>query len=73
MRARRRHGRLRSYVPAESVEEQWDIAGLEQALAAELQLDAAVSKWLEAEPNLDDDDLRERIVEAADAAYRRRR
>ncbi len=68
-----RHGVMtdtfRAHVPAESVEEQWDIAGLEAALAAEYQVQAPLAKWLEAEPNLGDEELLERLLEHADRAY----
>jgi preprotein translocase subunit SecA len=63
------HDTFRVYVPAESVEEQWDIAGLETALAGEMQLKLPVGDWLKAEANLSDDDILKRIVEAADTAY----
>jgi preprotein translocase subunit SecA len=63
------HDTFRIYVPAESVEEQWDIAGLETALAAELQLKLPVGEWLKAETTLTDDDILRRIIDAADAAY----
>ncbi|HXU41835.1 MAG TPA: SEC-C metal-binding domain-containing protein, partial [Burkholderiales bacterium] len=61
---------LRVHVPEESVEEQWDIAGLENALKAELGLALPIREWLEKEPDLDDQALLERIVEKADAAYK---
>ncbi|HEY8252126.1 MAG TPA: SEC-C metal-binding domain-containing protein, partial [Burkholderiales bacterium] len=61
---------LRAHVPADSVEEQWDIAGLETALAAELELSLPLREWLEKEPELTDDSMLERIIERADAAYR---
>ncbi|MEN3297539.1 MAG: preprotein translocase subunit SecA, partial [Burkholderiales bacterium] len=60
---------FRTYVPEESVEEQWDIKSLEAALANEWQLDAPLSRMLEAEPNLTDDDLLERVLKAADDSY----
>ena len=60
---------LRTHVPAESVEEQWDIKGLEATLAAEWQLDLALARMLEAEPNLTDDALLQRVIDAADAQY----
>jgi preprotein translocase subunit SecA len=63
------HDTFRIYVPAESVEEQWDIAGLEAALAAEMQLKLPVGEWLKAEANLSDDDILRRIIDAADTAY----
>ncbi len=60
---------LRMHVPAESVEEQWDIPALEKALAADLQLQLPVKQWLEKEPELTDEDLLERIIGKADEAY----
>jgi preprotein translocase subunit SecA len=63
------HDTFRIYVPAESVEEQWDIAGLETALAADLQLKLPVGEWLKAETTLTDDDILKRILEAADSTY----
>ena len=60
---------FRLYVPAESVEEQWEIAGLEAALTADLQLKLPIGQWLEVESNLTDDDLLNRILDAADASY----
>ena len=63
------HDIFRRYVPAESVEEQWEIAALEQALLAECQLKAPVGEWLKAEPSLDDDALLERIVQAGEETY----
>jgi preprotein translocase subunit SecA len=60
---------FRVHVPEKSVEEQWDIAGLEKALKAELNLDLPLRGWLEKEPELHDETLLERIVEKANAAY----
>jgi preprotein translocase subunit SecA len=63
---------LRQFIPEESVEEQWDIAGLETALKAELGLALPVKDWLEKEPELHDTALLERIIEAAQRAYEAR-
>ena len=56
-------------IPPESVEEQWDIAGLQSALAAEFQIQAPVAEWLKIEPDLADDDLRERLRDVALRQY----
>jgi len=68
-----RHGVLtdtfRIYVPADSVEEQWDIPSLEAALTNELQLEVPLAKMLESEPNLTDDELLDRVLATADAEY----
>ena len=60
---------FRAHVPPESVEEQWDIFGLEKVLAQELLLEVPISKWLADEPSLDDETLLERTLAAARAAY----
>ena len=60
---------FRTYVPEESVEEQWEIAALEQALESEFQLKVPVGEWIQAEPTLDDDEMLKRILVAADEAY----
>lgn len=60
---------FRLYVPAESVEEQWDIAALENVLASEFLLPLPVSDWLKEAANLDDDAILQRILEAAREAY----
>ena len=60
---------FRTYVPEESVEEQWEIAALEQALESEFQLKVPVGEWIKAEPTLDDEEMVKRILLAADEAY----
>ncbi|MEQ4618973.1 MAG: preprotein translocase subunit SecA [Corticimicrobacter sp.] len=60
---------VRRYVPADSVEEQWDIENLEKALRNEWQLDLPLADMLAKEPNLTDDDLLERVLTAAREAY----
>lgn len=60
---------FRTHVPAESVEEQWDMEGLQRALAADLQIHAPVAEWFKNEPTLADDEILARIVQEADAAY----
>lgn len=57
---------VRQYVPEESMEEQWDIATLENVLATDWQLQVPVSKWVEEDDNLDDEGILERIIEEAD-------
>ena len=57
------------YVPRDSVEEQWDIPGLSAALASELTLELPIAQWLDDEAQLDEAQLRARIIEAAHAHY----
>jgi preprotein translocase subunit SecA len=61
---------FRLYVPEESVEEQWDMEGLERALESDLQIAAPVAQWFKNEPTLSDEEILERITREADEAYR---
>lgn len=59
----------RQYVPAESVEEQWDIAGLEKVLLDEWQLDLPLRRELENAAAMTDHDVLEKVIAAANAAF----
>ena len=63
------HDAFRLYVPAESVEEQWDLPGLEKYLASEYLLELPLTDWVKADSRLTDDDLVTRVIEAAEVAY----
>ncbi|NSL63613.1 preprotein translocase subunit SecA [Yersinia pestis] len=60
-----------SYIPTQSLEEMWDIEGLEQRLKMIL-LRYAIAKWLEDEPQLHEETLRERILQQAIETYQRK-
>jgi preprotein translocase subunit SecA len=45
------------------------VSGLETALAAELHLKQPVGEWVKADPQLDDDEIIKRLLDAGDAAY----
>ncbi len=60
---------IATHIPPGSVEEQWDIPSLEKELKEETGLDLPVGKWLEENPDLHEETLRERISESADASY----
>ncbi len=57
------------YIVPHSMEEQWDVAGLEKALASEYRLELPLAKWLDEEKTLDEAGLRARIFERAREAY----
>ena len=60
---------VKRFVPPESVEEQWDIAGLTTALASEFQMQAPIEEWMKSDPDLTDHTLRERLAAAGLAQY----
>lgn len=57
------------YVPHESMEEQWDLAGLENVLASEWGLTVDLKNWVEAADSVDDSEIVERVLQAAKEAY----
>ena len=57
------------HLPPDSMEEQWDVAGLEKALAAEFQLHLPVGQWMEQDKQLDPTGLFRRIADAAHEQY----
>ena len=60
---------VRQYVPAESVEEQWDIPTLQKVLADEWQIELPLQQEVEASSAIGDDDIVEKVVHAANEAY----
>ncbi|MEY4752958.1 MAG: preprotein translocase subunit SecA [Pseudomonadota bacterium] len=68
-----RHGALtdvvRTYVPAESVEEQWDLPALEKTLREEWQLEVALKALVDQSDAITDDEIVTKVLEAADAMY----
>jgi len=55
-------------IPEQAYAEQWDVASLKESVANFLNLDLPVEEWAK-EEGIADDEIRERIVKAADAAY----
>ena len=60
---------ISNYLPPQSLEEQWDIEGLEKALATEFTTPLPVQRWLDEDSRLDEMTLREKITEALQSAY----
>ena len=66
-------GLVGNYIPPGSVEDQWDVAGLENALRQELTLDLPIQHWLNADRRLDEEGLLEKITQAGVDRYLARR
>jgi preprotein translocase subunit SecA len=60
------------FVPRDSMVEQWDIPGLEQALEREFGAQLPLKRWLEQDPKLDESGLRAKVIAEMRAAYERR-
>ena len=57
------------YIPLDSVEEMWDISGLENRLQLEYNLSINIKKWLDKEPNIEIETITTRIIEQAQSDY----
>jgi preprotein translocase subunit SecA len=61
---------ISEYIPPESMDEQWNVPGLEDALTHEYGLEMPIRRWLEEDPGLHEEPLREKILDTMVAAYR---
>ncbi|RYM53663.1 preprotein translocase subunit SecA [Serratia proteamaculans] len=60
------------YIQPQSLEEEWDIQGLTERLKNDFDLDMPIAEWLDKEPELHEETLRERILEKAKEEYLRK-
>ena len=61
---------ISQYVPPQSIEEMWDIEGLEVRLDRQFGMKLPIQHWLEEEPDLHEETLRERIINIAKDEYK---
>jgi preprotein translocase subunit SecA len=57
------------FIPPMSVEEQWDVPGLERQLEAEFAIELPLQQWLDEDDKLHEEAMRERILSAIQGAY----
>ncbi|MGB9428970.1 MAG: preprotein translocase subunit SecA, partial [Gammaproteobacteria bacterium] len=62
-------GIINEHIPPQSVEEQWNIAGLSEALEREFGLKLDIKGWLESDATLHEEPLREKIIDAFAQSY----
>ncbi|MDM5077619.1 preprotein translocase subunit SecA [Aeromonas media] len=60
------------YIPPQSLEEMWDVPGLEARLKSDFALDLPLQQWLAEDDKLYEEKLRERILEEATKLYARK-
>ncbi len=61
-----------AYIPPQSLEEMWDITGLQERLKNDFDLDLPIAEWLDKEPELHEETLRERILAQSIEVYQRK-
>ncbi|MGR5211418.1 preprotein translocase subunit SecA [Vibrio rotiferianus] len=60
------------YIPPQSLEDMWDVEGLQERLKADFDLDAPIKEWLEQDDKLYEEALREKIVNLAVEVYKQK-
>ncbi|WP_045379589.1 preprotein translocase subunit SecA [Vibrio campbellii] len=58
------------YIPPQSLEDMWDVEGLQERLKADFELDAPIKQWLEEDDKLYEEALREKITNLAVEVYK---
>ncbi len=61
---------ISAYIPPNSMDEQWDIPGLEKAIEAEFGMRMPIGRWLEEDHSLHEETLREKIEQTLVDAYK---
>lgn len=63
---------LSAYIPPYTMEEEWNVAGLEETLTHDFKLSLPVAEWLDKDNTLDEDQIRERIQTAFTEMYQQK-
>jgi preprotein translocase subunit SecA len=63
------NGLIAQHIPPQSMEEMWDVEGLEERFKGELTLELPIAKWLEEDKKLHEETLREKILAEVEASY----
>ena len=66
------NGVIDEFIPPQTLEEQWNVPGLEQHVQAEFGVTLPIAHWLETETGLEESHVRERVVTAIAEEYTRR-
>ena len=61
---------INAYIPPQSIEEQWDLEGLEESIEGEFGIQSDVRGWLKDDPGLHEESLREKILDSVVNAYK---
>lgn len=63
-------GLFGQYIPAQSLEEMWDVEGLTTRLRTDFDVEIPIQEWLDSDDKLHEDNLREKIIETAIQVYK---
>ena len=60
---------VHTHVPEQSMEEQWDVPGLERALRDDLQIELPLKAWIDADQSVTDEHVLEHVLAQVNARY----
>jgi preprotein translocase subunit SecA len=60
---------ISAFIPPGSLEEQWDVSGLEQAVKTEFATDLPIQQWLDDDQRFHEEQLRDKVVNEVQANY----
>ncbi len=63
------NGLIEQHIPPQSLEEMWDVEGLEERLKGELTLELPIAKWLDEDKSLHEETLKEKILATVETNY----
>ena len=63
------NGLIDQHIPPQSLEEMWDVQGLEERLKGELTIELPIAKWLEEDTKLHEETLRDKIAAEVETSY----
>jgi preprotein translocase subunit SecA len=63
------NGMIDQHIPPQSLEEMWDVTGLEERVKGDLALDMPIEQWLKEDSKLHEETLREKIVATVEQQY----
>lgn len=66
------NGSIDGFIPSGSIEEQWDVPGLEETIEGEFGLKLPIREWLEEDDHLHEETLREKILAEVEARHKAR-
>jgi preprotein translocase subunit SecA len=63
------NGMIDQHIPPQSLEEMWDVSGLEERVKGDLAIDMPIEQWLKEDTKLHEETLREKIVASVEEQY----
>ena len=63
------NGAIDNFIPPQSVEDMWDVAGLEQSLVSEFAIQLPLKQWLDEDKKLHEEALRKKILASVEEIY----